>query len=80
MESWEAIALRDRAVSHDRLRPQRTSCQVHERIDPRIDDRDQGFHDLVFAAAGDPGMELDVLRHMVLVREIEFLRLLTQPF
>ena len=31
-------------------------------------------------AAGDPGMELDVLRHMVLVREIEFLRLLTQPF
>ena len=46
---------------------------------PELMIRDQGLHDLILTAPGDPGVELNVFRHMILVRQIQFLRLLTQP-
>ena len=67
---------RDGPVGRDRLCPPR---QVYKGIDSRIDDRDQGLHDLILTAPGDPGVELNVFRHVILVRQIQFLRLLTQP-
>ena len=72
--------VRNRPVGLDRFLHQHMMGQVGKRIDRRIDDRDQRLHHLIFAAAGNAGMELDILTDMIAAASVQLFRLVAQPF